>query len=76
MRDKPFFASVGDFLAEVFVSDPPTQIQHSALGFFWKNGKSKSVSMSWDSSTIVVGPPGLMANGIIILEIWTDCTSL
>ena len=36
MRDKPFSSSVGDFLAEVFVSDPPTQIQHSALGF-WKN---------------------------------------
>lgn len=38
MRDKPFFASVGDFLAEVFVSDPPTQIQHSALGFLEKMG--------------------------------------
>lgn len=46
------------------------------FGFFGKNGKSKSFSMSWDSSSIVVGPPGLMANGIIILEIWTECTSL
>ena len=32
---------------------------------FGKIGKSASVSVSWDSSSIVVGPPGLMAIGII-----------